>query len=191
MIAQTYRLPFRRVNALSDVRLMCLPPLVLLYLFVFELTRYQPNHWNNIIHRQTQELANKLVRKQARRQDTLCCSPRMAMTSLSWMTSSDPDTKKHRVSTLSPVWKVRSPGAQWMVWNSPASERRQRSLARRNAGCSLNTFRLRWTQMSARMSLGQMDSTWRWRDRHLAIRLSGRFYYFAWYSMGFTILLSH
>ncbi len=66
--------------------------------------------------------------------------PKMAMTSSSWMTSSDPDTTKHRVSTLSPAWKIRSPGAQWVVWNSTASERRQPSLANRNAGCSLNTW---------------------------------------------------
>lgn len=61
------------------------------------------------------------------------------MTSSSWMTSSDPDTTKHSVSTLSPAWKMRSPGAQWVVWNSTASERRQPSLASRKAGCSLNT----------------------------------------------------
>ncbi|TNN59370.1 hypothetical protein EYF80_030385 [Liparis tanakae] len=53
----------------------------------------------------------------------------MAMTSSSWMTSSDPDTTKHSVSTLSPAWKMRSPGAQCV--------------------------------MSARMSLGQMDNTWK------------------------------
>lgn len=66
--------------------------------------------------------------------------PKMAMTSSSWITSSDPDTTKHRVSTLSPAWKIRSPGAQWVVWNSTASERRQPSLANRKAGCSLNTW---------------------------------------------------
>ncbi|TNN63738.1 hypothetical protein EYF80_026055 [Liparis tanakae] len=37
---------------------------------------------------------------------------------------------------------MRSPGAQWMVWNSMASALRQPSLASRKAGCSLNTFRL-------------------------------------------------
>ncbi len=93
--------------------------------------------------------------------------PSIAMTSSSWMTSNDPETTKQRVSTLSPMWKMRSPGAQCVVWNSTASERRQPSLASRNAGWSLNTCLLRWTQMSARMSLGQIERTWkrRWDDR--------------------------
>lgn len=95
------------------------------------------------------------------------------MTSSSWMTSSDPDTTKHSVSTLSPAWNIRSPGAEWMVWNSTANERRQPSLANRNAGCSLNTFLFRWTQMSARMSLGQMDSTCRHADRSANIYCHG------------------
>ena len=37
--------------------------------------------------------------------------PRIATTSSSWMTSSEPDTMKHRLSILSPVWYKRSPGA--------------------------------------------------------------------------------
>lgn len=82
------------------------------------------------------------------------------MTSSSWMTSSDPETTKQRVSTLSPMWKMRSPGAQCVVWNSTARERRQPSLARRNAGWSLNTCLFRCTQISARMSLGQIARTW-------------------------------
>lgn len=81
------------------------------------------------------------------------------MTSSSWMTSSDPDTMKQSRSTLSPAWKMRSPGAECIIWNSTANERKHPSLANRNAGCSLNTFLFRCTQMSARMSLGQMEST--------------------------------
>ena len=52
-----------------------------------------------------------------------------------------------------------------MVWNSMASARRQPSLANRNAGCSLNTFLFRCTQISARMSFGQICSTYRERER--------------------------
>lgn len=81
------------------------------------------------------------------------------MTSSSWMTSSDPDTMKQSRSTLSPAWKMRSPGAECIIWNSTANERKHPSLANRNAGCSLNTSLFRCTQMSARMSLGQMEST--------------------------------
>lgn len=81
------------------------------------------------------------------------------MTSSSWMTSNEPETTKQSVSTLSPMWKMRSPGAQCVVWNSTARERRQPSLARRKAGWSLNTCLFRCTQMSALMSLGQMDRT--------------------------------
>ena len=88
-------------------------------------------------------------------------SPRIATTSSSWMTSKDPDTTKQRLSTLSPAWYMRSPGAQWIVWNSIARARRHPSLANRKAGCSLNTFRLRWTQISALMSLGHICNTWR------------------------------
>ena len=86
--------------------------------------------------------------------------PSIAMTSSSWMTSSEPQTTKQSVSTLSPIWKMRSPGAQCVVWNSTARERKQPSLARRKAGWSLNTCLLRCTQMSARMSLGQRERTW-------------------------------
>lgn len=55
---------------------------------------------------------------------------------------------------------MRSPGAQWIVWNSTARARRQPSLARRKAGCSLKTFRFRCTQISALMSFGQIERTW-------------------------------
>lgn len=55
---------------------------------------------------------------------------------------------------------MRSPGAQWIVWNSTARARRQPSLASRKAGCSLKTFRFRCTQISALMSFGQIERTW-------------------------------
>lgn len=79
----------------------------------------------------------------------------MATTSSSWITSKLPVTMKHKLSILSPVWYSKSPGAECDIIKCMASALRQPSDARRNAGCSLNTFRLRCTQMSAFMSFGQ------------------------------------
>lgn len=70
-------------------------------------------------------------------------SPRMATTSSSWMTSSEPVTMKHSESMDSPVWKSKSPGAEWLIVKCMASARKHPSLAKRKAGCSLNTLRLR------------------------------------------------
>lgn len=79
----------------------------------------------------------------------------MATTSSSWMTSREPVTMKHRESMDSPVWKSRSPGAEWLIVKCMARALRHPSLANLNAGCSLNTLRFKWTQMSAFMSFGQ------------------------------------
>ena len=84
----------------------------------------------------------------------------MATTSSSWITSREPETIKHRLSMLSPVWYIRSPGAEWVMVKCIARARRQPSLARRNAGCSLNTFLFRCTQISAFISFGQKSSTY-------------------------------
>lgn len=86
---------------------------------------------------------------------TMFHSPKMATTSSSWMTSRLPVTMKQRESMLSPVWKRRSPGAEWLMVKCMARARKQPSLANRKAGCSLNTFRFRWTQISAFISFGQ------------------------------------
>ena len=86
--------------------------------------------------------------------------PNMATTSSSWITSREPETIKHRLSMLSPVWYIRSPGAEWVMAKCIARARRQPSLARRNAGCSLNTFLFRCTQISAFISFGQKSSTY-------------------------------
>ena len=86
--------------------------------------------------------------------------PNMATTSSSWITSREPETIKHRLSMLSPVWYIRSPGAEWVMVKCIARARRQPSLARRNAGCSLNTFLFRCTQISAFISFGQKSSTY-------------------------------
>ncbi len=75
------------------------------------------------------------------------------------MTSSDPDTTKLSSLMLSPFLTMKSPGAQCIISKLTASARRQPSDARRNAGQPLNTRRFRCTQMSARMSLGQIPRT--------------------------------
>ncbi|TNN82668.1 hypothetical protein EYF80_007186 [Liparis tanakae] len=52
--------------------------------------------------------------------------PSIATTSSSWMTSREPETTKQRVSTLSPMWKMRSPAPCMLFQRSGSKVREER-----------------------------------------------------------------